>query len=119
MSKLYKFLSAFGLSEGATIAGYQLHMRDLDKEVITRNYQYLYTGLLYFIPNPNADQDQLLSHFTNLINMHITVYGKRFPYDCVISITSIIIDPNNKIVRMNMMGGSIRMGVASAYDSPY
>lgn len=109
MPELYKYLSAFGLVDQSIIAGYQLHLYNASEEPIVRYHSYKYRGTLDFQPTVNANRQQLFDHFTMLINKHLEVYGQRYPYDCTLTITSIIIDPHTGLVRMVMEGHSQRI----------
>ena len=109
MPELYKYLAAFGLTEGALISGYQLHLIDPQETTIVRNRQYQYSATLDFYPTTAANQVQLFNHFTELINQHLTVYGTRYPYDCILGINSITVDPDTRMIRMTMVGHSQRV----------
>ena len=108
MPELYKFLAAFGLVNQAIINGYQLHVYDEKEITVSRYHEYHYSATLDLQPTSTANQDQLFSHFTDLINKSLVVYGTRDPYDCTMSITSIVIDPRDGNIQMTMKGRSVK-----------
>ena len=104
MPELYHYLNAFGLTEGAMIGGYQLHLVDPRESTILRYKEYQYDGALDFTPMTGASEANLLSHFTSLINTTHSVRGTRDYYDCTFTVKSIIADPHSGVIRMTFHG---------------